>query len=97
MSNAINYAGDDKTVIIRLAKAENGKARVEVEDHGAGIAKEDLPLVFDRYYKIDKVHKRAVTGTGLGLSIVKEILEKHGAIYGVQSEIGVGSIFFFEI
>ncbi len=97
LNNAINYAGDDKTVMLRLSTTEKGKVRVEVEDHGTGIAKEDLPLIFDRYYKVDKVHKRAITGTGLGLSIVKEILEKHGATYGVQSEIGTGSIFYFEL
>ncbi len=97
INNAINYAGDDKTVILKLLKTESGKTRVEVIDHGAGIAKEDLPLIFDRYYKVDKVHKRAVTGTGLGLSIVKGILQNHGAAYGVQSELGKGSVFYFEL
>lgn len=97
INNAINYAGDDKTVILKLLTTAEGRVRIEVIDHGMGIAKEDLPMIFDRYYKVDKVHKRAVTGTGLGLSIVKEILEKHGAVYGVQSELGEGSIFYFEL
>ena len=97
VSNAVNYAGEDKTVILRLTDGENGRKRVEIIDHGDGIAKEDLPLVFDRYYKVDKTHSRAVTGTGLGLSIVKNILEGHGAIYGVQRELGKGSIFYFEL
>lgn len=97
INNAINYCGDDKTVIIKLSTTDAGKVRVEVIDHGAGIAKEDLPLIFDRYYKVDKVHRRAVTGTGLGLSIVKNILEKHDAVYGVQSELGKGSVFYFEL
>ena len=97
INNAINYSGDDNTIIITLINKENGKVRVEVTDHGEGISKEDLPHIFDRYYKVDKVHKRAVTGTGLGLSIVKGILEKHSANYGVRSEVGVGSTFYFEI
>lgn len=97
IGNAVNYAGEDKTVIVRLTDGENGKKRVEIIDHGAGIAGEDLPLIFDRYYKVDKTHNRAVTGTGLGLSIVKNILEGHGAVYGVQSELGKGSIFYFEL
>ena len=97
INNAINYAGEDNTVILKLSVTDKGKVRVEVIDHGVGIAKEDMPLIFDRYYKVDKVHKRAVTGTGLGLSIVKGILEKHGAVYGVQSELGQGSIFYFEL
>lgn len=96
-NNAINYAGEDRTVILRLSVTESGRKRVEVIDHGEGIAKEDLPLIFDRYYKVDKVHKRAVTGTGLGLSIVKGILEAHGAAYGVESELGKGSTFWFEL
>lgn len=55
-----------------------------------------MPYIWDRYYKVDKVHKRACVGTGLGLSIVKGILEAHGASYGVQSKMGEGSIFYFE-
>lgn len=97
VNNAINYAGDDKTVMIRLCDAADGRLRVEVIDHGEGIDKENLPYIFDRYYKVDKVHKRAVTGTGLGLSIVKNILTAHGAPFGVTSEVGVGSTFYFEL
>ncbi len=97
LNNAINYAGDDKTVILEVLHRENGKIRIEISDHGEGIPKEDLPYIFDRYYKVDRVHKRAVTGTGLGLSIVKGILERHGATYGVRSELGVGSTFYFEV
>jgi len=51
----------------------------------------------DRYYKVDKVHRMAMIGTGLGLSIVKAILENHHAAYGVNSQIGVGSTFWFEL
>ncbi len=97
INNAINYSGEDKTVIIETLITDSGKTRIEITDHGEGISKEDLPYIFDRYYKVDKVHKRAVTGTGLGLSIVKGILEKHGATYGVRSEVGTGSTFYFEI
>ncbi|MBD8960410.1 MAG: sensor histidine kinase, partial [Clostridiales bacterium] len=64
---------------------------------GDGIDKENLPYIFDRYYKVDKVHKRAVTGTGLGLSIVKNILTAQGAPFGVTSEVGKGSTFYFEL
>ena len=97
INNAINYAGDDKTVLVRLCDAADGRARVEVIDHGEGIEKENLPYIFDRYYKVDKVHKRAVTGTGLGLSIVKNILTAQGAPFGVTSEVGKGSTFYFEL
>ncbi len=97
INNAVNYGGEDKKVIVCLSEGENGKKRVEVTDNGAGIAKEDLPYIFDRYYKVNKEHNRTLSSTGIGLSIVKNILEAHGAAYGVKSEIGVGSTFYFEL
>ena len=96
INNAINYPGKDKTVWVRQ-KISGDKVRIEVTDSGDGIAKEALPYVWDRYYKVDKTHKRAVMGTGLGLSIVKNILELHHAGYGVVSEPGCGSTFWFEL
>ena len=96
INNAINYTGTDKTVRVRQKVVED-RVRIEVADSGEGIAKEDLPYVWDRYYKVDKTHKRSVMGTGLGLSIVKNILELHDAAYGVWSEEGKGSIFWFEL
>lgn len=96
VNNAINYAGEDKTVIVKQI-VKGKRVRIEVIDHGEGIAEESLPYVWDRYYKVDKTHKRAVMGTGLGLSIVKNILELHHASYGVKSEVGKGSTFWFEL
>lgn len=96
VNNAINYAGEDKTVIVKQI-VKGKRVRIEVIDHGEGITEESLPYVWDRYYKVDKTHKRAVMGTGLGLSIVKNILELHHAAYGVDSEVGKGSTFWFEL
>ncbi len=96
VNNALNYTGEDKTVTI-VQTVTGGKVRISVTDTGNGIDEADLPYIWDRYYKVDKVHKRAVVGTGLGLSIVKGILESHGALYGVESEKGVGSTFYFEL
>lgn len=96
INNAINYTGDDKFVRV-VQSRENGHVRISVSDTGNGIAKEDMPLVWDRYYKVDKVHKRAMVGTGIGLSIVKGVLEAHGASYGLHSKIGNGSTFWFEL
>ncbi len=96
INNAIHYTGEDKTVVVcQILKDE--KVRIEIKDSGAGIAKEELPHIWERYYKIDKDHKRAVAGSGLGLSIVKHILELHQAAYGAESEIGHGSTFWFEL
>lgn len=95
INNAINYTGIDKTVIVTQA-LENDVVRISVKDSGEGIKEEDLPLIWDRYYKVDKIHKRAVIGTGLGLSIVKNILLLHGSRFGVSSELKKGSTFWFE-
>lgn len=96
VNNAINYTGEDGNVIITQT-VFGGKVRISVADTGVGIAEEDIPYIWDRYYKVDKVHKRAVVGTGLGLSIVKGILESHEAEYGVDSRVGEGSTFWFEL
>ncbi len=93
VNNAINHAGDDKTVILKCHR-EGKKARFDVIDHGIGIKKEDQPLIWNRYYR---VNKNKETGSGLGLSIVKTILELHKAEYGVESEVGKGSDFWFKL
>lgn len=94
--NAVNYSGEDKNITVKQIVSD-GYVRIEISDTGEGIAPDNLPYVWDRYYKIDKNHKRAVTGTGLGLSIVKKITDLHGGRYGVMSEIGKGSTFWFEL
>ncbi|MBQ3380096.1 MAG: HAMP domain-containing histidine kinase [Clostridia bacterium] len=96
VNNAINYSGKDKRVRI-VQSVKNDTVCVSVIDSGEGIAESDLPYIWDRYYKVDKTHKRAHIGTGLGLSIVKHIFEQHGARYGVTSEVGKGSTFWFEL
>ena len=96
VNNAINYTGEDKTVIINVIKKED-IIRVEVIDSGEGIPKDKLKLIWDKYYKVDKTHKRNKYGTGIGLSIVKTTLVNLGYNYGVKSEIGKGTTFFFEI
>ncbi len=98
INNAINYTGEDKLVRVTQHLTGDGRrVRISVMDSGAGIPPEQIPLIWDRYYKIDKVHRRAMIGTGLGLSIVKQILEAHDTTYGVESKIGEGSNFWFEM
>ena len=96
INNAINYAGDDKTIIISCQN-DSEKVRVSITDHGIGIPEEELGNVWQRYYKVDKTHVRGVMGSGLGLSIVKNIFELHGARYGIESRVGEGSTFWFEL
>lgn len=96
INNGITYTGKDKKLTVRQSIGQ-GQVKIEIIDTGEGIEKEDLPYVWDRYYKVDKTHKRAHVGTGLGLSIVKTVLDKHEARYGVISEVGKGSNFWFEL
>jgi signal transduction histidine kinase len=94
--NAINYSVESRNILVEQTITGNN-ARISVKDWGEGIAETDLPFIWDRYYKSVKTHKRAVTGSGLGLSIVKKIIDIHGGKYGVVSETGKGSTFWFEI
>ncbi len=96
INNAINHSGEDKLVLVRQT-VQGGTVRISVEDHGEGIAPDQLPYIWDRYYKVDRVHRIATVGTGIGLSIVKNILEMHGAAYGVESTVGQGSVFWFTL
>lgn len=97
INNAITYTGSDKTVTI-IQSINKDSVKIEIVDTGDGITQDMLPLIWDRYYKVDKAHKRAAIGTGLGLSIVKTILDMHeGSNYGVLSTVGQGSIFWFEL
>lgn len=96
INNAINYSGEDKTVIINVMPTEKGGARVEIGDNGKGIPTEEIDSVWDRYYRAAQT-KRTTVGSGLGLSICKSILVKHNAKYGINSTVGVGTTFWFEL
>ncbi|MEE3486861.1 MAG: HAMP domain-containing sensor histidine kinase [Bulleidia sp.] len=96
MTNAINYSGSGRIIEVR-AKAKGSYVHVEVQDHGEGIPEDKLNDIWDRYYKVDKTHVRAVKGSGIGLSIVKQVLELHHARYGVSSRVNEGSIFWFDL
>lgn len=96
INNAIHYTGEDKVVQV-LQTTENHWVTMEIKDTGEGIGPEELENVWERYYKVDKNHKRAISGTGLGLSIVKNILKLHQAEFGVESTPGKGSNFWFRL
>lgn len=95
IANAVNYSGEDKVVIVR-AIDKGDVVRIEVSDHGKGIAPDELNNVWERYYRANQ-KKRGVVGTGLGLSICKSILTAQQSNYGVDSEIGAGTTFWFEL
>ena len=97
ISNAVNYTGEDKKVFVSLKyDPARGRIKFKVRDTGKGISKEDLPAIWDRYYRVKENHARPVKGTGLGLAIVKTILEKHAFDFGADSELGNGSEFWVD-
>ena len=92
LGNAFHHIGADGQVMLRVLPQADG-CRVEIEDHGPGIPPEDLPYIFDRYYRARQDSGKV--GTGLGLSITKAILQQHGFAFGVHSAVGQGSTFWF--
>lgn len=96
VNNAINYTGEDLTVIIEVIEKKKTYL-VNIIDTGKGIKENELNLIWNKYYKNEKNHKRNKVGTGIGLSIVKNILDRHKFKYGVKSKIGEGTVFYFEI
>ena len=95
MDNAVNHTGEDKTVVIRQIVTDD-KVRIEISDSGPGISPEELPYIWDRYYRAEGSHKRSVVGSGIGLSIVKSIFELHKLKYGVESKLNAGTVFWVE-
>ncbi len=95
INNAINYTGSDKKVEIKFEKNRNNLT-IKIIDTGKGIEEKNKKLVWNKYFRINKRHRREVRGTGLGLSIVKEILEEHKFEYGIDSKINKGTCFWFK-
>lgn len=96
INNAINYSLEKKEIDISL-KRVNDCAEFHVKDYGVGIAEDKLPYIFDRYFKVDRKHKRSSAGSGIGLAIVKEILELHDTKCLVTSKVNEGSDFYFQL
>lgn len=96
VNNAIEHTGDDLVVKIGVTKNKD-HYMVKITDTGKGISEEDKKLVWNKYYKTDKRHKRNVVGSGIGLTIVKGILESHNFEYGIDSKLNEYTTFYFKI
>jgi len=95
LDNAIKHSSPGHTV--RMSVEKNGSAVLRVEDSGCGIAEEDIPHIFDRFFRTDRSRSRQVPGSGLGLSISKWIVDAHGGSIRVASRLGWGSTFTVEL
>lgn len=90
ISNAIKYTNENGKINITLSQNLD-MAQIVVEDNGVGIPSEDLPRIFERFYRVDKARSRQMGGTGLGLSIAKKMVEENDGTIELQSEVGKGT------
>ncbi len=97
IDNAIKYTPQNGEINIKVNELENNRVKIEVADTGIGIDPKYHDRIFQRFYRIDKARSRTLGGTGLGLSIVKHIIERHDSKIHVESELGKGSCFWFEL
>jgi len=96
ISNALKYTGEGGRVEVTVT-GDPDKVRVQVTDSGIGISEEDLPFIFERFYRADKSRSRATGGSGIGLAIAKSLTEAHGGQLSVNSRSGEGSTFVMEL
>jgi signal transduction histidine kinase len=92
LGNAVKYTPDGGRVTLRV-RAEDQRLTIAVEDSGVGISAEDLPKLWDKFFRSDDPRVQAETGTGLGLSLTREIVRMHGGEVTVESELNKGSTF----
>jgi two-component system phosphate regulon sensor histidine kinase PhoR len=97
LDNAIKYGHEGGTIMISATERNHREVEISVKDNGIGIPKEDLLRVFERFYRVDKGRSHELGGTGLGLSIVKHIVQAHGGKVWAESQLEVGTTFYFTL
>jgi two-component system phosphate regulon sensor histidine kinase PhoR len=95
--NSIKYGKENGTTEVTIEDLVDDKIIVRIRDNGEGIEKQNIPRLFERFFRVDKSGARSEGGSGLGLSIVKHIIEAHGEKIYVESEFGIGSEFSFTL
>jgi two-component system phosphate regulon sensor histidine kinase PhoR len=93
LDNAVKFNRPSGEALLEVTRAADGRVRITLADTGIGIPHDDLPRIFERFYRVDKARSREVGGTGLGLSIVKHVIERMNGTVSVESQLGKGSTF----
>jgi signal transduction histidine kinase len=96
ISNSIKFSDPDSCIYVNI-KDKDKAIEISVKDEGIGISEENMESLFDRFYRVDNSLSRNTEGTGIGLSLIKSIVEQHGGSVSVESKLGHGSIFKFEL
>ena len=96
LHNAYQHSLENTTITIRVL-TETNSFTISVQDEGEGIPEEDIPHIFDRFYRVDKSRTRATGGKGIGLAVAKEIVELHNGSILVTSKLDVGTNFIIEL
>jgi len=97
LDNAVKYNREGGTILISAFRADPKEVRFSIKDSGIGIPEEDLPRIFERFYRVDKGRSQEIGGTGLGLSIVKHIVHAYGGRVWADTQMGAGSTFYFTL
>ena len=97
LDNAVKYGRQGGKILLSAVEKDQREIQISVKDDGIGIPREDLPRIFERFYRVDKGRSQELGGTGLGLSIVKHIVQAHGGQVWAESEPGKGSTFYFTL
>jgi two-component system phosphate regulon sensor histidine kinase PhoR len=95
IDNAIKYGREGGKITVSAVQRNQSEVEISVSDNGIGIPKEDLPRIFERFYRVDMGRSQELGGTGLGLSIVKHLISAHGGRVWAESQFGEGSTFYF--
>jgi signal transduction histidine kinase len=96
ISNATKYSARNSTIEVQCDQID-GNIRVSVRDQGIGIRKEDLPRLFERFYRVREIETRNISGFGIGLYLCAEVIKRHNGKIWAESKLGEGSTFYFSL
>lgn len=97
MGNAVKYIQKEQGMILVDVEEQDSRVQVMIRDNGKGIGKEELPYIFERFYRTDSSRNSQTGGSGLGLAIAKKIMDEHGGEIWAESEIGKGTAIYFTL